>query len=160
MRFTDKNGTWERKSFTSMADGVVVTQLASSSEGAKVNVTLSYDDLSTLANFGSSDEVNIKYKKLVSENGDMLALTAHYPDYENSELKNGGYATVTYVVNVGGSREKTILDKNTEESIFCGENGGVKITDADAVYLITISGRTYDMGTRTVHFCTVLSLSK
>lgn len=146
VRFTDKNGTWERKSFTSMADGAVITQLASSSEGAKVNVTLSYDDLSTLANFGSSDEVNIKYKKLVSENGDMLALTAHYPDYENSELKNGGYATVTYVVNIGGNREKTILDKNTEESIFCGENGGVKITDADAVYLITISGRTYDMG--------------
>lgn len=54
--YNDKNGTWLRTSFTSMADDVVVTKLDKSSNGAKLNLTLSYDDLSTLANFGDSDK--------------------------------------------------------------------------------------------------------
>ncbi len=146
VRYSDKNGTWDRISFTSMCDSAVITQINSSSSGEKVNITLSFDDISTLANFGDSDEVNLKYKKIADDNADYLAFVAHYPDYENSELKNGGYATLTYIVTVGGSKEKVTLDKNTEESQFYGENSGVKITDADAVYLITISDRTYDMG--------------
>ncbi len=146
VHYTDKNGTWDRKSFTSMADDSVITQINSSTAGAKVNVTLSVDDISTLANFGNKDEVNLKYKKLVSDNADSIALVAHYPDYENSELKNGGYATLTYVIAIGGTKEKITLDKNTEELQFCGENSGIKITDADSVYLITASDRTYDMG--------------
>ncbi|MFQ9820712.1 MAG: glycoside hydrolase N-terminal domain-containing protein [Acutalibacteraceae bacterium] len=62
--FTDKNGTWKRTSFTSMADGVVITKLNKSSSGSKLNLTLSFDNLSTLANFGDSDEANMKYKKI------------------------------------------------------------------------------------------------
>lgn len=147
VHYTDKNGTWDRKTFTSMADGAVITKLSSSDTGAKVNAVLSFDDISTLANFGDSDEVNLKYKKLVSDNADSIAFVAHYPDYENSELKNGGYATLTYVVTVGGTKEKNVLQKNTDEKQFCGENNGIKITDADAVYLITLSDRTYNMGT-------------
>lgn len=60
--FTDKNGTWKRTSFTSMADDVVITKLNKSSSGSKLNLTLSFDNLSTLANFGDSDEANMKYK--------------------------------------------------------------------------------------------------
>ncbi len=146
VHYTDKNGTWDRKSFTSMADGAVITQLNASSTGEKVNVTLSIDDISTLANFGDSDEVNLKYKKIVNDHADSIAFAAHYPDYENSELKNGGYATLTYIITAGGTKEKISLEKNTEETQFCGENNGIKITDADSVYLITISDRTYDMG--------------
>lgn len=144
--YESKGGVWQRKSFTSMADGAVITELNSSDKGEKINITLSFDDISTLANFGDSDEKNLKYKKLVDDNADSIAFVAHYPNYENSELKNGGYATLTYVVTQGGSKEKVILDKNTEETQFCGDNNGIKITDADAVYLITISDRTYDMG--------------
>lgn len=146
VHYKDKNGIWDRKSFTSMADGAVITQISSSDKGAKVNITLSYDDISTLANFGDSDEVNLKYKKLVSDNGDSIALVAHYPDYKNSELKDGGYATLTYVIAIDGNKEKVILDKSTDETQFYGENNGIKITDADAVYMITISDRTYNMG--------------
>ncbi len=146
VHYTDKNGTWDRKSFTSMADKAVITQLNPSSTGAKINAVLSFDDISTLANFGDSDEVNLKYKKEVSNDADYIAFVAHYPDYQNSELKNGGYATLTYVITIGGSKEKITLDKNTEETQFYGENNAIKITDADAVYLITISDRTYNMG--------------
>lgn len=146
VQYKSSDGAWDRKSFTSMADNAVITEIASSDNGAKINATLSFDDISTLANFGDSDEVNLKYKKLADENGDYLCFVAHYPDYENSELKEGGYATLTYIVTSGGTKEKVILDKNTEETQFIGENSGIKITDADAVYLITISDRTYDMG--------------
>lgn len=146
VHYKNNDGAWDRKAFTSMADNAVITQICSSDTGSKINATLSFDDISTLANFGDSDEVNLKYKKPAGENGDYLCLVAHYPEYENSELKEGGYATLTYIVTSGGEKEKVILDKNTEETQFSGENNGIKITNADAVYLITISDRTYDMG--------------
>lgn len=146
VHYKNNDGEWDRVSFTSMADGVVITKLSSSSEGAKINATLLFDDLSTLANFGDSDEANMKYKKVTDENGEYLALVAHYPNYENSELKNGGYATLTYIVTSGGEKQAISLEKKTDESQFCGENKGVKISGADEVYLITVSDRTYDMG--------------
>lgn len=146
VRFTDKNGTWDRTSFTSMADGAVITKLSQSSEAAQLNLTLTLDDLASMANFGDGDEVNMKYKKVVDINGNSISLVAHYPNYENSELKNGGYATTTYVVT-DGTKEKVELEKNIKkEDIFCGQNSGIKITDAENVYLITVSDRTYDMG--------------
>ncbi len=147
VHYKNDDGVWDRKSFTSMADSVVITQITSSDIGAQINATLSFDDISTMANFGDSDEVNLKYKKIVSENADSIAMAAHYPDYENSELKNGGYATLTYVVTSGGTKEKVVLDKNTDEEQFFGDNNGIRITGADEVYLITVSDRTYDMGT-------------
>ncbi|EKC48744.1 hypothetical protein OBE_15012, partial [human gut metagenome] len=58
----------------------------------------------------------------------------------------GGYATVTYVITSGGKKEKVLIDKKTDETQFLGENTGIKITDADSVYLLTVSDRTYDMG--------------
>ena len=146
VHFKDKNGVWDRVSFTSMADKAVITKLSKSSEGAKLNLTLSFDDISTLANFGDGCETDLKYKKLTAADGSYLALVAHYPNYENSELKGGGYATVTYVVTSGGKKERVSLDKNTDEEQFSGDNQGVKITDADNVYLLTVSERTYDMG--------------
>ncbi len=146
VQYKNNDGVWYRKSFTSMTDNAVITQISSSNEGAKINASLSFDDISTLANFGDSDEVNLKYKKLSGENGEYLSLVAHYPDYKNSELKDGGFATLTYIVTSGGTKESVVLDKNTKETQFSGENNGIKITDADAVYLITISDRTYNMG--------------
>jgi len=146
VHYTDKNGIWDRKSFTSMADGVIITQIHSSSAGSKINAVLSFDDISTLANFGDSDEVNLKYKKPVDDSSEYLAFVAHYPGYENSELKNGGYATLTYVIT-DGSKTVVEIEKNTDEIQFKGSSHeGIKITDADSVYLITVSDRDYNMG--------------
>ena len=144
--FENKDGNWLRTSFTSMADDAVITKLRQSTDGKKLNLTLSFDDLSSMANFGSSDETNLAYQKIVSDKADCLALVAHYPDYENSELKNGGYATLTYVVTVGGTKEKVGLPKQTDETQFSGDNCGIRIADAQEVYLITLSGRTDEMG--------------
>lgn len=146
VHFKNDSGVWERSSFTSMADNAVITRFEKSSENQKLNMTLSFDDLASMANFGDSDEANLKYKKPVDDNADYLSLIAHYPDYENSELRNGGYATLTYVVT-DGQKTKTELEKNIEESQFkSSKNEGIEITDADYVYLITISDRDYDMG--------------
>lgn len=147
VHYKDSNGVWDRTSFTSMEDGAVITKIAQSDTGSKVNLTLSYDDISTLANFGDSDEGHMKYKKLAGENGEFLAMVAHYPNYHNSELREGGYASLTYIVTVGGTKETVLLDKNTDEGQFEDDtNEGIKITDADEVYLITVSDRTAEMG--------------
>lgn len=99
-------------------------------KGQDITDNASYDDLSTLANFGKSEEVDLQYKKVTAQDGSALGLIAHYPDYENSERKTGGYATLTYVLPVGGTRERVTLDKQTKESQFVGDNTGVRITGA------------------------------
>lgn len=147
VHYSDKNGVWDRKAFTSMADGAVITQITSSFTGSKVNMTLSVDDISTIAKFGDGSETGIRYKKIVSDSADYITMVAHYPSFENSELKDGGYATLTYVVTVGGSKEKVVLDTINEEEQYVGDgNQAVKISDADAVYLVTVSDRTHEMG--------------
>lgn len=146
VRYTDRKGDWERTTFTSQTDGVTITKIGESSEGSKVNLTLSFDDISTYANYGNGNEVDLKYKKLVGASCESIAFVAHYPDYENSELKNGGYATLVYVICEGG--EKKITDKGkVKDEQYCGDsNPAIKISNANAVYLIAVSDRTYDMG--------------
>lgn len=146
VRYTDKNGTWERLTFTSRADGVTVTKIGASDSGSKVNLTLSYDNLSAFANYGKGNEVDLQYKKLATENADALALIAHYPDYENSELKRGGYATYTYVIQEGGTAVRTQGDTVSDAQFVGTDNPQIQIENSDAVYLITVSDRTSDMG--------------
>lgn len=146
VRYTDIGGTWERKTFTSQTDGVTITEIGSSSTGSKVDIVLSIDNISAFANYGNGSEVDLKYKKLVGDNCEYIGFVAHYPDYENSELKDGGYATVVYVVAEGG--KKTLTDgRKVNDEQYCGEgNPQIRITNADSVYLIAVSDRTYDMG--------------
>lgn len=146
--YADKNGTWERKTFTSHTDDVTITSIQKSSNDAKVNITLSLDDISGMYKYGQGDESQIQYKKIVSDDCTSISLVAHYPNYKLSSLSKGGYAGVTYVITVGGSKEKINLDDYSKpEEINVGEqNPAIKITDADAVYLITKNDRTFDMG--------------
>lgn len=146
VRYTDLRGTWERATFTSKADGVTVTKIEKSSTGSKINLTLSMDNISAFANYGNGSEKDLKYKKTVGEDCEYIAFSAHYPDYENSELKNGGYATVVYVVCEGGKKKLTD-GKKVKDAQYCGDGDPqIRITDADAVYLIAVSDRTHDMG--------------
>lgn len=146
VRYTDRNGDWERSVFTSKADDATITKITQSSTGSKVNLTLSIDDISVLANYGDGNETDLQYKKLVSEACDSIAMVAHYPDYEQSELREGGYATLTYVLTDGGSRERLEGKKVRDEQYAAADNPQIQITGADSVYLITVSGRTDSMG--------------
>ena len=146
VRYSDICGTWERKTFTSQADDVTITKIGSSTSGSKVDITLSMDNISAYAKYGQSDEVNLKYKKIVGENCDYISFVAHYPNYENSELKEGGYSTTVYVVTEGGSKELK-EGKKVKDAQYCADtNPQIKIKDADNVYLIAVSGRTHEMG--------------
>ena len=145
VQYTDKNGTWTRKSFTSREDNVTVTSITQSDKKSNINMTISLDELAFMPGFGTGDEQNMLYKHIVSEKCDYIALAAQYPNYEGSNLRNGGYAGVTYVINVGGSKEKTLL-KSSKVKQNVGNNVGINIKNAEAVYLITISDRTEDMG--------------
>ena len=146
VRYMDIKGIWERKTFTSRTDNVTITKISQSSTGSKINLTLSMDDISTFANYGNGNEVDLKYKKIIGENCEYIGFVAHYPDYENSELKNGGYATVVYVICEGGTK-KLIDNDEVKDEQYCGDsNPTIKIKKADAVYLIAVSDRTYNMG--------------
>ena len=146
VKYTDNGGTWERITFSSREDNVTITKIAQSSKGKKIDMTLSLDDCYSMRNFGG-DTQNMRYKKLVGENADYIAQIAHYPDYENSELRDGGYCGFTKIITVGGTKERIVQkDTNDSENVAADKNPAVKISDADAVYLITKSDRTFDMG--------------
>lgn len=148
VKYTDKHGDWERFTFTSRVNNATITKITKSSEGKKVNVTLSYDDiLKMYKNREAGDEELLEYKKLVDEEGNYIAEIAHYPTYKGSELAEAGYATLVYVVTEGGTKKK-ILGKDTKEKINVGieQNPQIEIRDADSVYLIAISDRDLQMG--------------
>ncbi|MBE6741151.1 MAG: hypothetical protein E7570_02515 [Ruminococcaceae bacterium] len=146
VKYTDINGTWQRTTFSSREDNVTITKIEKSSSGKKINLTMSLDDCYSMRGF-RDDTQNMRYKKLVEENADYIAQIAHYPDYENSELKEGGYCGFTKIIVEGGRKERIVLDEsNDSENVAKDKNPAVKISDADAVYLITKSDRTFDMG--------------
>ena len=149
--YFNEKGDWQRKTFTSRQDNVTITKIEQSSLGEKINMTISIDDISSMnqaTTSGFCDVRKMKYKKLVPESADYIAQVAHYPSYEGSELKEGGYAGVTQVITVGGTKERVVL-ADTGESFNVGEdkNPAIKIEGASEVYLITQSNRTHEMGT-------------
>ena len=147
VKYTDIRGTWERTTFSSREDNVTITKITKSNIGSKINMTLSLDDCWSLRGFGRGDEVNMQYKKLVDDDATYIAQIAHYPSYENSELKDGGYCGFTKVIVVGGKKERVVLDStNDSENVAKEQNAAIKISGASEVYLITKSDRTHNMG--------------
>ena len=148
VRYTDSEGVWERKTFTSRADDVTITEIKKSSHGAKINMTVSIDNPSSMYkwDFRLSDAQHMKYKKIVDSGANYIAQIAHYPNYENSELKNGGFAGLTYILVIGGKKEKIELGGVKDpQNIGADTSPAIKISDADAVYLISKSERTPQM---------------
>ena len=147
VKYTDIRGNWERLTFSSREDNVTITKISESDIGSKVNMTLSIADCWSLRGFGNGGEKDMQYKKLVDEDATYIAQIAHYPNYENSELKYGGYCGFTKVIIVGGHKERVVLEStNDSENVAKEQNAAIKITGASEVYLITKSDRTFNMG--------------
>lgn len=148
VKYEDKRGVWERRTFTSRTDNVTVTKITSSSKGEKLSLIISFDDISKMyKNREAGQEELLKYKKLAGDKGEYIAEIAHYPAYEGSELKEAGYATLVMIMTRGGKREK-ILQKDSGDKINVGaeKNPAVRISEADEVYLIAVSDRDFAMG--------------
>lgn len=145
VRYTDEKGEWVRTSFTSREDNVSVTKIEQSSTGAKINMIISIDDISSM--YKAHDLPKLQYKKLVDPNADYIAQVAHYPSYPGSELANGGYAGLTQVIAVNGTKRRVLL-ADTEETVNVGadKNPAIQVAGADAVYFITQLDRTFEMG--------------
>jgi hypothetical protein len=149
VRYVDEFGEWIRTSFTSREDNVSITKIEQSSAGAKINMVISIDDISGMykARDGASELSALQYKKLVNPNAAYIAQVAHYPSYPGSELIDGGYAGLTQVIVVNGSKKRVLLaDTNEPTNVGTEQNPAIQVIDADAVYLITQSNRTFDMG--------------
>lgn len=149
VRYTDERGEWLRTSFTSRADNVTITKIISSSQDAKLNLVISIDNISSMhgVHNGMCEVQAMRYKKLVDSDCQYIAQVAHYPSYDGSELARGGYAGVTRVITVNGRTERILLD-DSGESINVGteQNPAIRVSDADAIYLITKCDRTFEMG--------------
>jgi len=148
VKYTDQNGTWMRRTFSSREDDVTITEITKSDTGSKINVVISIDDVSSMAGFGKGPEKEMQYKKIVDEDCSHISMIAHYPAYAGSELIEGGYAAVSRIITVGGEKKKVLLSGNTNEKINVGaeKNPAVSIAGADAVYIITKTSRTHHLG--------------
>lgn len=147
VKYTDRNGTWVRRTFSSREDNITITEIMKSDMDTKVDVVISIDDASSIKHFGGGNEVDMQYKKFVDEDCSYISMVGHYPSYEGSELAEGGYAGVTRIIALGGVKKK-LLEGDTKEIINVGveKNPAISITGADAVYLITKTLRTHHMG--------------
>ncbi len=168
--WTDENGTkWIRTSFSSRADRVTYTYVRPAEGQGSLNMDLSIDDISDMANEGGGDGkvADLRYRKIAGENGEFLAQVAHYPNYEHSDLKEGGYAGVTriyaagenagqeYVEGPAEAVDNHVDDRRTngkvpdETKINVGsdKNPVIRVSNAEGLVLVTKSARTYDMGT-------------
>lgn len=146
--YTNNKGDWERKTFTSREDDVTITEIKQSSDGAKVSMELSLDDLSTIPRF-REDQQNMQYKKIVADDASYIALVGKYPglgEYrERSELADGGYIGSAKVVVVGGTKEKISRPAATDAQNVGEADPRIRIKDAEAVYIIECTDRTWDM---------------
>ena len=137
--------SWTRKTFTSRVDDATITSITNSAKD--VSLTISIDTISKMAGFGQgrdcdqTDETNIQYKELVSDDASCLIQVAHYPDFSNSSLKEGGFASVTYIIIDGGTKTAK-KDSSTDTYNKSGYDASVVIKNAKAVYLITALDRT------------------
>ncbi len=138
--YEDEAGVWLRRTFASRADNVIITEYTQSSEGEKLDLTLSLDDISSIPR-ESGTTPDVRYKELVPEDASFIGQVVHYPIFENSFLNKGGYAGMTRVLT-DGQKEKVELEPTDKKNI--GEKAAIRVTGAEKVILITALDRTVD----------------
>ena len=146
--YTDRNGCWERETFTSRVADVTITRILKSDTETKLDITVSIDDLSELPKFGQGGEAEMEYKKLADGSAGYIGLVAHYPAFQGSELADGGYAGISRILTVGGMMEEISMEGNTEEAFNVGskKQPGIHIQGAEEIYILTKAARTHQMG--------------
>lgn len=149
--FENKSGSWQRSTFVSCEDDVVVTDLQQSDEGVGISVDISIDNLSGLPKFGkwkhgTAPELSMKYCKFADADRGIIGILAHYPVFAESELAESGYLVLTKLVQVGGSCTE-VAEAVRQEEICLGESPVLQIRDAQELYLLTRAVRIEHLGT-------------
>ncbi|MCJ1697808.1 glycoside hydrolase N-terminal domain-containing protein [Rathayibacter caricis] len=147
VNYVDEKGAWERRTFTSRTDDVVVTHLTRSSTGTQIDLDLDITPLDDMAVEAGEIDRNLRFRQIAAPDGSYIGQVAHYPSYSNSELRNGGFAGVTYVVTRGGSKERVETGVAGGPRAVPGSTKyGIAIRGAEEVFLVTRSARDVDMG--------------
>jgi hypothetical protein len=121
VKWTDNRGNWERKTFVSRKDNVIVQYITAPSNG-KLNCDI---------RLGSDGGMNLGGVTFTNNSTvDFLNLRAKYP----SNTNDAGYEGVTRVISSGG-----------QTSIYVAGSGGrsLQIRDADSVILLTRMDKYY-----------------
>ena len=134
--YTDVEGTWERKTFASRADNVVISYMYQSTMGHKISTSISIDDIKTIRGYGRGAEVGLNVAVEVSEDARRILQYAKYPIYDGSELNGGGYCGITYVVSDGLQQVSGKM---------------IRVHDASYVALITKSDRSFDLNSDNIY---------
>ena len=112
--WTDEKGTWERKSFSSREDNVTTTSIKSKDGNTAFSMNLSIDDISDMSseNKMSGSLEDLRYKKFYknADNELYIGSVTHYPDYANSELKNGGFASISKIIVKGDNAQINVIN--------------------------------------------------
>lgn len=112
--WSDNAGTWERKSFSSREDNVTITSVKSQNDVTEFSMNISIDDISDMSseNKMSGSLEDLRYKKLYKNSNNELYIgsVAHYPNYSNSELKNGGFASIARIIVNGENAKINVTD--------------------------------------------------
>lgn len=175
--WTDSKGTWERKSFSSREDNVTITSVKSKDGNTAFSMNLSIDDLSDMSSENKMSGLleDLRYKKFYkkSDNELYIGSVTHYPNYANSELKNGGFAGITQIIVKGMGATVNVTDgaaptdDRTDEQKSSGvpdetvvnvsgssigtdytfnADPTISVTNAEEIILITKSARDKNMG--------------
>lgn len=147
LHYADDSGEWERRTFASREDHVVVTHITSPSKD-RISLEVAIDAAGEMNWECREVDANLRYRQYAAMDGAYIGQAAHYPVYENSEIQKGGFAGVTYIVTKGG--QKTACEAGKLPDVMAAEPGvfyKIRITDAEEVFLITKSDRDLEMGT-------------
>lgn len=149
VRYANSSGTWTRTAYTSRTDDAIIIHMTKSSSGAKIDISLSFDEISGMCRAEKIPAVHDqRYRILADRNS--ISYVSHYPEFENSELKHGGYGCVCRVLTDGEVINK--CDKSPSEKMNIGDKKTLNIKNASDVVIIIKCDRTHDMGSMT-EFC-------
>ena len=65
--------------------------------------------------------------------------------YTGSPLYDGGFGNVIKIIAEGENAEKEVISDNAGDSMLVDGNNSIRVKNAEALYLITVTDRTFDL---------------
>ena len=132
----------KKRTFTSSVDDVIITEIS----GNSFTVDISIDDFESMHKFGrqksgDAPELNMKYTRFATDG--LIGFCALYPQYEESELKNGGFAGVTRIIPYDGTTSLSFTDTDMRAKSCLDPKNPIITFSGKKLVLITYLDWTY-----------------